>query len=568
MAKSGSFKKISGSLKTSTLIGTSGDDSFRGYSPSSDPNYFHSELMDAGLGNDTAFGFNGGDTLLGGAGTDSLVGGTGNDVIDGGTGSDTVGFADDVSRVSFAFEDGILTVTTLTEGTDKVSNAEFIRFGSKTYSTNGVIARDDIGSGTENDVTINVLDNDASLTGSALFIMSIAGGIAGVGDTVALMNGAEMIYLGQGNVGLKPGSAAFDHLSEGQSLAAIFTYTVMNTAGYKAGAVVQVTITGTDDNAVVSEPVLVDLTEGETVSGLLSAVDADGPDGFVASTVDGQYGTFSLLEDGSWTYVSALQTVADGVVVQETFAAAALDGTQTSVTVSVTGVADEVGDFVSSLSLRPTTLGYIDVQDFRDGSYMFQTDGTGIGTTVTEYLDVVDVQNDMQALEARQVFSEVNQFGTSGYTGGYQLSYAYAQAVSGQASFAAVQGDIAAARLVLADMDVTFSGNHTSGDIDVYAFADDGIVDTSDIGLGVKVGTIHNVTAGVTTREVALDADILNLILADDPSHVALSFAPVIDGAVSPLVEPMAQAGVQFSDYDALGLRVGKDSIQLDLLFV
>lgn len=566
MPKSGSFQKISGSLKTTKLSGTSGDDLVRGYSPSSNPNYFHSELMDAGLGNDTVFGFNGDDTLLGGAGTDSLVGGAGNDSIDAGADTDTVGFADDVSRVSFTFKDGVLTVSTLTEGIDSVRNAEFIRFGSKTYSTSGVIARDDIGSGSENDVTIDVLANDASLSGSAVYILALGGGIAGVGDTVAVMNGAEMIYLGQGSVGLKPGSTAFDHLTEGQSVQALFTYTVMNAAGHKAGAVVQATINGTDDKAIVSPPVLVDVTEGATVSGSLSAVDVDGPDGFVAKTVTGQYGTFSLLADGSWTYVGAAQTVADGGVAVETFAAAALDGTETSVTVWISGVADEVATFAPSLVLRPTTVGYTDVKDYRDGSYLFQTDGTGIGTTVTEYLDSVDAQNDLAVLDARQTFSEVYQYGTSGYTGGYQLSYAYAQAVTGQISFAAVQGDVAAAKLVLQDMDVTFSGNHTSGAIDIYAFADDGIVDTTDIGLGVKVGTIHNVTAGIATREVDLDATVLNLILDGNPSHVALSFAPVIDGAVSPLDVSMVQSGVQYSDYDSLGIKVGKDAIQLDLL--
>jgi hypothetical protein len=57
-------------------------------------------------------------------------------------------------------------------------------------------------------------------------------------------------------------------------------------------------------------------------------------------------------------------------------------------------------------------------------------------------------------------------------------------------------------------------------------------------------------------------------ILAEDPGHVALAFAPVIAGAVSPLVEPTAQPGFQFSDYDALDVRVGKDATQLDLLTV
>jgi VCBS repeat-containing protein len=559
-------RKITGSLKTTNLIGTSGDDLISGYSPSSTPNYFHSELIDAGFGNDTVFGGNGHDTLLGGAGADSLVGGAGNDLIDGGSGIDTVRFEDDVSGVTFGVKDGVLTVSTLTEGVDTVRNAEFIRFGSKTYSTNGVVARNDAGAGTDDDFSVNVLGNDASLTGSALYILSIFGGVAGVGDTVALMDGAEMIYLGQGNVGFKPGSTAFDYLTEGQTVQTIFTYTVMNAEGYKAGAVVQATITGTDEKAIVSAPVLIDVIEGATVSGLMSAIDADGPDGFVSKVVDGQFGKFSLLSDGSWTYASSAQSVADGVIATETFAISALDGTETSVTVSIAGVTDEAFD--PSVVLLPTIVGYTNVMDFRDGSYMYQTDGTGSGTVFAQYEDVVDAQNDLQSLEAHQVFDERNEFGTSGYTGGYQISYAYEQSVRGHVSFATPAGDIAAANLVLENLTAEFSGNHSSGSIDIYAFADDGIVDTSDIGLGVKVGTIFDITAGVTSRDVLLDTDALNVILDSGATHVTLALAPVIDGKVSPFVEPLTQPGVQLFDYDSLSISVGKDAIHLDLLML
>ena len=66
------------------------------------------DYLDAGDGNDTAYGDAGDDTLFGGAGDDTLYGGQGADSIDGGSGTDTIDFSasGDAVTVDLQTEEG------------------------------------------------------------------------------------------------------------------------------------------------------------------------------------------------------------------------------------------------------------------------------------------------------------------------------------------------------------------------------------------------------------------------------------------------------------------------------
>ena len=117
--------------------------------------------------------------------------------------------------------------------------------------------------------------------------------------------------------------------------------------------VVTVTITGSDDAAVVTGNVTGTVTEGNvgdavvTATGTLSISDVDGDDSpsfsNVASTPGANnYGSFTL-SSGTWTYTldqSRVQNLDAGETVTDTYAFAATDGTTQVVTVTITGSDD------------------------------------------------------------------------------------------------------------------------------------------------------------------------------------------------------------------------------------
>nr|WP_324055170.1 VCBS domain-containing protein [Aeromonas dhakensis] len=121
------------------------------------------------------------------------------------------------------------------------------------------------------------------------------------------------------------------------------TFGVTSVDGTKSS--VTVTITGSNDAAVVSSA---DVTLTETdaplvTGGTLTATDVDNPDNtFTPITVVGQYGEFTLAKDGQWTFTanSAFNELNVGDKVSETFGVTSVDGTKSSVTVTITGSND------------------------------------------------------------------------------------------------------------------------------------------------------------------------------------------------------------------------------------
>ena len=94
-------------------------------------------------------------------------------------------------------------------------------------------------------------------------------------------------------------------------------------------------VTGTSSGEVTED---VDLTTG----GKLNAADPDaGESGFQADTENGQYGDFSINENGNWTYTltdsDELDWLDSGETISETFTVRTIDGTTSDVTVDING---------------------------------------------------------------------------------------------------------------------------------------------------------------------------------------------------------------------------------------
>ncbi|MFM2587473.1 VCBS domain-containing protein [Vibrio sp. TBV020] len=112
--------------------------------------------------------------------------------------------------------------------------------------------------------------------------------------------------------------------------------------------VLNMTIGGEDDNAVISGVDAGTVTEDQTThaQGQLLVTDSDlGEDHFQASQVIGQFGTLTITKDGAWSYDldnsnPKVQALGQGATATETITVSSADGTQHQVTITVNGTND------------------------------------------------------------------------------------------------------------------------------------------------------------------------------------------------------------------------------------
>ncbi|MBS1191150.1 MAG: Type secretory pathway [Rhodocyclaceae bacterium] len=137
---------------------------------------------------------------------------------------------------------------------------------------------------------------------------------------------------------------ALQHLAQDATLTK--TFAVQSQDG-TASQDVTVTITGTNDAATISGTATGDVKEDDTLSatGKLTVSDVDDGEAHAkaaSSSID--EGTFSVKDDGSWTFDlnnDAVQHLAQDATLTKTFAVQSLDGTASQdVTVTITGTND------------------------------------------------------------------------------------------------------------------------------------------------------------------------------------------------------------------------------------
>ena len=128
------------------------------------------------------------------------------------------------------------------------------------------------------------------------------------------------------------------------------TFTVRSIDG--TPQLITITVTGTNDAAVISADVGSVAEDTNVVAGNLSTggtltvTDADaGEATFTAQTTTGAYGSFLLAANGAWTYVAsntnpAIQALGAGDTLTETFTVTSADGTTSSVVVTINGTND------------------------------------------------------------------------------------------------------------------------------------------------------------------------------------------------------------------------------------
>ena len=141
---------------------------------------------------------------------------------------------------------------------------------------------------------------------------------------------------------------ATDRLAGGAE--AIDTFTIMAADG--TSGMVTITITGVNDAATIAGTGRGDITEDAAPNrtwGTMTATDADGIDNSFKTEVTpttGSYGSLTITTTGAWTYTlnntagSATDQLAVGATVTDAFTIMAEDGTQATVTLTITGVND------------------------------------------------------------------------------------------------------------------------------------------------------------------------------------------------------------------------------------
>ncbi|WP_059020821.1 VCBS domain-containing protein [Vibrio coralliirubri] len=137
-------------------------------------------------------------------------------------------------------------------------------------------------------------------------------------------------------------NSAFNQLNVGDKVEEIFTVSSVD----GTPSTIKVTINGTNDAATVSTAtVSVDETDkAVTTSGTLTSTDVDNPDNtFTPDSISGTNGDLTVDASGHWVFTanSAFNQLNIGDKVEETFTVSSVDGTSSTIKVTINGTNDK-----------------------------------------------------------------------------------------------------------------------------------------------------------------------------------------------------------------------------------
>ena len=150
-----------------------------------------------------------------------------------------------------------------------------------------------------------------------------------------------------------PGHPAYLQLPEGATQSLSIPLTVSDNHGGSVTQNLLITLTGTNQSAVITGVDTGSVNEDQGVSGglletsgQLAISDPDSNEAaFAAQTLSGRYGVFTIDTDGAWHYradnaQAAIQSLGEGASLSEPFQIHSVDGTAHSITVTLTGSND------------------------------------------------------------------------------------------------------------------------------------------------------------------------------------------------------------------------------------
>ncbi|MFB2776580.1 VCBS domain-containing protein [Shewanella xiamenensis] len=169
------------------------------------------------------------------------------------------------------------------------------------------------------------------------------------GDTLifSLANAVDGFTLNaDGSYSFDPSNAAYQHLPAGQTETLSIPITVTDSSGATSTTNLTITLTGSNDGAVISGTDTGAVTEDTqlTTGGQLLATDIDDQESAFTAQANtaGSYGSFTLAADGHWTYTldnknSAVQALGQNATLTDSLTVQSVDGTTHTVTVTING---------------------------------------------------------------------------------------------------------------------------------------------------------------------------------------------------------------------------------------
>ncbi|MCW4444067.1 VCBS domain-containing protein [Vibrio splendidus] len=150
-------------------------------------------------------------------------------------------------------------------------------------------------------------------------------------------------------------NSAFNQLNVGDKVEE--TFTVSSVDG--TASTIKVTINGTNDDATVSSAtVAIDETDkAVTTSGTLTSIDVDNPDNaFTPDSITGTNGDLTIDANGHWVFTanSAFNQLNVGDKIEETFTVSSIDGTASTIKVTINGTNDKATVSTATVSVDET----------------------------------------------------------------------------------------------------------------------------------------------------------------------------------------------------------------------
>ncbi|MEZ9394764.1 VCBS domain-containing protein, partial [Vibrio splendidus] len=150
-------------------------------------------------------------------------------------------------------------------------------------------------------------------------------------------------------------NSAFNQLNAGDKVEE--TFTVNSVDG--TPSTIKVTINGTNDKATVSSATVAinETDKAVTTSGTLTSTDVDNPDNtFTPDSITGTNGNLNIDAHGQWTFTAnnAFNQLNVGDKVEETFTVSSIDGTPSTIKVTINGTNDKATVSTATVSVDET----------------------------------------------------------------------------------------------------------------------------------------------------------------------------------------------------------------------
>ena len=234
--------------------------------------------------------------------------------------------------------------------------------------------------------TISYTDTDVSDTHSA-GVVANGSGYLGSFTLGSVNQGADTV-----GWTFSVGDAALNSLGQGVVVHQSYTVTVNDGHSGTSSIVVGVDLIGSNDAAILSSANVV-VPQGAvpiSANGLLTITDEDNPALFqVLNSVHGNYGSLSLTAAGAWSYVadSAFTSLTSSQALTDSFTVHAVDGTPTTVSVTIAGSNDiAVARMDAFTTNETTTIG--------SGLSLFADNGSGADMDPDSPLQIAAVNGD------------------------------------------------------------------------------------------------------------------------------------------------------------------------------